>query len=296
MIILALLHACPAYLPASRSVARPALLPRARLARCCDGPEPGDEPVEVILPEVIEATEVADAAASDAQALTQEVAALTQELATVYEAKRVRDEAFDDLLAEIDAVRILADEEVAAAMAEVGELREALQRAEAAGGYPPTNGSGGAEAQLAALRPQLAALERDRNEGWARAEAAEMDVQNLQQEMEAVRVLADELVAEARDQVEAARQEASDALERARRAAPARGEDDASRTAELENQVEELLWLVESQQDVQDELLIARPKAARAEALERELALARRRLRELGVDDFEELGDDEGLG
>ena len=32
------------------------------------------------------------------------------------------------------------------------------------------------------------------------------------------------------------------------------------------------------------------------EALERELALARRRLRELGVDDFEELGDDEGLG
>ena len=64
MIILALLHACPAYLPASRSVARPALLPRARLARCCDGPEPGDEPVEVILPEVIEATEAADAAAS----------------------------------------------------------------------------------------------------------------------------------------------------------------------------------------------------------------------------------------
>lgn len=219
------------------------------------------------------------------EALQQQYVELKMQYAGATERLRVRDEQLEDLQAEVNAVKMLADEDVAAAQA---ELREQVERVAAGGAEGDATGdaAGGGEAEL---RVQVSSLEAELRLSKAQADRALADVADLQAELDATRVLAGEEVA-------AARAAETELIERARKAEGPGGAGGAgsaaaaARSAELEAQVADLLELLEAQQDTADALLLLRPQAARAIELERELVEARRQLRAAGIGEEQEGG------
>ena len=207
----------------------------------------------------------AKAAASDAANAEARLRTMVREMQQVQDGLRHE---IEDANAELEAQRILADEELE-------EMAEQLEAAEAAAAAAAASSAGGGDdADAAELRLQLGAITEEAKAASTEATRLGLELQDVREELEAVQTLA------AQDE-EALRETIEELSVRVQRAEAGLGAADgegggaaaqaaAARLAELETQVAELLQMLDAQQATADELMRLRPRAARAEALEAE--------------------------
>jgi len=206
----------------------------------------------------------AKAAASDAANAEARLRTMVREMQQVQDGLRHE---IEDANAELEAQRILADEELE-------EMAEQLEAAEAAAAAAAAAAGGGGDADAAELRLQLGAITEEAKAASTEATRLGLELQDVREELEAVQTLA------AQDE-EALRETIEELSVRVQRAEAGLGAADgegggaaaqaaAARLAELETQVAELLQMLDAQQATADELMRLRPRAARAEALEAE--------------------------
>ena len=180
----------------------------------------------------------------------------------------------EDANAELEAQRILADEELE-------EMAEQLEAAEAAAAAAATAG-GNDDTDTAELRLQLSQMTEEAKAAGMEATRLGLELQDVRAELEAVQALAaqdEETLRETIEEMTARVQRAEAGLSDADgEGGGAAAQAAAARVAELESQVAELLQMLDAQQVVGDELMRLRPRAARAEQLEAENRQLQQRL------------------
>lgn len=213
----------------------------------------------------------AKAAASEAANAEARLRTMVREMQQIQDGLR---QEVEDANAELEAQRILADEELE-------EMAEQLEAAEAAAAAAATAG-GNDDTDTAELRLQLSQMTEEAKAAGMEATRLGLELQDVRAELEAVQALAaqdEETLRETIEEMTARVQRAEAGLSDADgEGGGAAAQAAAARVAELESQVAELLQMLDAQQVVGDELMRLRPRAARAEQLEAENRQLQQRL------------------